>query len=139
MKARTGGPVGRWIALVALAVLLLLPRIASADVGDYRVTDASKIYLGNAKLFQRPCVISCDRVYREIPEYREILEKGLTDRDVRYHFLMKKASERFAEAVKQAAKDLDVDLVAELGSVRPAKKDVDPPPDRTTEVIGKLS
>jgi DNA-binding MarR family transcriptional regulator len=39
-------------------------------------------------------------VYRSIAEYREILDKGLTDKDVRYHFLMRKASDKFSRAVQ---------------------------------------
>ena len=73
-----------------------------------------------------------------VAEYREILDKGLTDKDVRYHFLMKKASEKFLEAVKQMARELDLDLVAESGAVKVTKRGVEAPPDRTDDVKSRL-
>ncbi len=128
-------------ALLSAALLLALlvrPAPAWAGVSDYRVVDAGGVYFGNHRLFSKPGVVLADRVYRAIPEYREILDQGLTDKDVRYHFLMKKASERFGEAVKQAARDLDLDLVAEVGAVRAARNGVAAPPDRTDEVVARL-
>ncbi len=121
-----------------LAVLALLTGTASAGVGDYRCTDPTKVYYGNARLFQRPAMISSDEVYRHIPEYKEIVKKGLDDKDARYHFLMKKASARFTEAVKQTARDLDHDLIAEDGAVSKAKKEAKDVPERTDEVIQNL-
>lgn len=121
-----------------LLAFLVQPAPAWAGVSDYRVVDAGGVYFGNHRLFSKPGVVLADRVYRAIPEYREILDQGLTDKDVRYHFLMKKASERFGEAVKQAARDLDLDLVAEVGAVRAARNGVAAPPDRTDEVVARL-
>lgn len=140
------GPLGtargraRFVVVLLGACLLLagLGRPASAEMGAYRVVDANAVYHGNYRIFARPCVVQADRIYRAIAEYREILEKGLTDKDVRYHFLMKKASERFLEAVKVTARDLDVDLIAELGAVKAAKKEVQAPTERTDEVIARL-
>ena len=127
------------VALLLVSVFALAGPAAFASVGDYKCTDCDKVYFGNARLFKKPCVISADKVYRHIKEYKEILDKGLTDKDVRYHFLMKKASKRFNEAVKQMARDLDHDLVAETGTVKAAKKDAKDPPDRTDEVIKNLN
>jgi|GEM_PF-7128191 len=127
-------------ALLALLALLLGSgsRSAWADVGDYRLVDGGVVYLGNGRLCTRPCVIKADLVYRQIAEYREILDKALTDKDVRYHFLMKKASEKFLEAVKQMAKELDLDLVAEVGAIKAAKRGVAAPTERTDDVISRL-
>jgi hypothetical protein len=128
--------------LLALLVLGLgLAGAALAGVGDYRVLDESKVYFGNSRLFQKPATVDCDRVYAQISEYQEILRKGLTDKDPRYHFLIKKASERFSEAVKSMAKDAAYghDLVAAAGSVQKEKKEAPEPPDRTQAVIGKLN
>ena len=124
--------------LALLAVVALAPGAAWAEVGDYRLVDGGVVYLGNSRLCARPCVIKADLVYREIAEYREITDKGLTDKDVRYHFLMKKASEKFLEAVKLMAKELDLDLVAEVGAIKPAKRGVAAPTDRTDDVISRL-
>ena len=111
---------------------------ASAQVGDYRCGDPSRVYHGNPRLIRKPAVISADDVYSRISEYRQICEQGLTDKDVRYHFLMKKASERFAKAVKATARALGYDCVAEQGAIEPAREDVDDPADATAEVISRL-
>lgn len=126
------------LSVLSLLAILLLCTSAEASVGDYKCVDPTQVYLGNAKLFQRPCVISADRVYRNISEYREILDKGLTDKDVRYHMLMNKASEKFADAIKKMARKHRHDLVAERGAVEPKKKGVDQPADRTSEAISAL-
>lgn len=130
--------LGLLLALFALAPALVAAAEASPEMGDYRVVEGGAVYLGNPRLFARPCVVQADSIYRQIPEYREILEKGLTDKDVRYHFLMRKASERFTEAVKQMARDLDHDLVAEVGACKPSRREVSAPPDRTSDVTSRI-
>ena len=85
-----------------------------------------------------PAVVSADRVYAQIKEYQQILREGLTDRDVRYHFLMKEASKKFAKAVRKMARSLGHNFVAEQGAIRIVRKDAPPPPDRTSEVISRL-
>ncbi len=120
-----------------IAVLGVTGRMAD-KAPQYRVDDPSLVYLGNPRLFKKPCAVSADTVYRAIPEYREILEKNLTDKDVRYHFLMKKASEKFSKAIRDAATDGSYDLVAGVGAVSPANADTPAVPDVTTTVIGKL-
>ena len=132
-----------WRSLLALTgvvglMLGLLASPASADMSNYRVADTTGIYHGNCRLFTKPCVVKADRIYRSIAEYKEILDKGLTDKDVRYHFLMKKASERFLEACKRMAKDLTLDLVGEIGSIKSAKAGVAEPTERTDDVISRL-
>jgi hypothetical protein len=145
---RRSGPSGgsllsrrlRAILSAALATGLLLAALGTAragELGDYRCTDPARVYLGNPRLIRNPCVISADEVYRRIPEYQEILEKGLTDKDVRYHFLMRKATERFSKAVKEMARS-KYDFVAERGAIEIAKAGVAAPPDETTAVISKL-
>src|SRR5262245_14568650 len=135
--------VRSWRGVFALTgvvglVLGLFATPASAEMSDYRVADANGIYHGNCRLFTKPCVVKADRVYRSIAEYKEILDKGLTDKDVRYHFLMKKASERFLEAVKRMAKELSLDLVGEVGSIKSAKAGVAEPSEKTDDVISRL-
>jgi len=131
-------PNALFVVLTALFALAHAPQRACADVGDYRLVDGGVVYHGNGRLFSKPCVIQADRVYRQIAEYREILDKGLTDKDVRYHFLMKKASEKFLESVRQLAKELDLDLVAEVGAVKVGRRGVEAPADRTDDVISRL-
>lgn len=131
------------VALLA-AVAGLGARVAGAEEPKkpqqpaYRVDDPTLVYLGNPRLFKKPCALSCDKVYRAIAEYKEILEKNLTDKDVRYHFLMKKASEKFSRAVKDLSRDLSYDLVAGTGGVSPANTDTPAVPDETASAISRL-
>jgi len=125
------------VVLAALAVLGS-SGLALASVGDYRCTDPGRVYLGNPRLIRKPAVISGDEVYARIPEYQQIRDEGLSDRDVRYHFLMKKASERFAKAVKAMAREHGHDVVAELGSIEILKEDAPPPAVRTQQVLDLL-
>lgn len=139
--------VGRLLALVlCLGLGFVLPaRAARAEDAKekekgpaYRVVDVSAVYVGNPRLFKKPCAVDADRVYKAIPEYQEILEKNLTDRDVRYHFLMKKASDKFARAVRALAKDSEYDLVAGTGAVVAATADAPAIPVGTDGVIARL-
>ncbi len=139
-SAAAHAAAGLRLVLGALALLAAAGALAHAGVGDYRVSDESKVYHGNPRLFQRPAEIRSSDVYAQIPEYQEIVRKGLTDKDPRYHFLMKRASERFCEAVKAMARDAanDHDLVAESGAVTRVRKEAAEVPDRTDAVISKL-
>ncbi len=127
------------VALVSCAVVAALasPALATEKV-EYRVVDPSVVYLGNPRLFKKPVAVNCDRVYRAIPEYQEILEKNLTDRDVRYHFLMRKASDKFASAVRSIASEGGYDLVAGVGAVVPSNADTPAVPEATDAAIKKL-
>lgn len=138
MERRAGRRRALGTVLLVVAWLAVAAVPAGAGVGDYKATDVDKVYYGNPRLFKKPAVISADRVYAQIPEYKEILDKGLTEKDPRYHFLMKKASERFNEAVKQMARDMDHDLVAETGTVKKVKEEAQEPPDRTDDVIQNI-
>jgi len=123
---------------LGLALLLVLAPLAVAGVGDYHCSDPSKVYYGNSRLFQRPAVIDCDKVYAHISEYKEIVRRGLTAKSPRYHLLMKKATERFSAAVKKMAKAKSHDLVALAGTVTKAKEKAKDIPDRTQDVIRLL-
>ena len=126
------------VAVLGVVALLLAAPVALAGVGDYTCADPSKVYYGNARLFQRPAEVDPDRVYDRISEYQEILRRGLTPKDPQYHLLMKKATERFTEAVKKTARAKNHDLVAQIGAVKKAKKKAKDVPDRTQDVIKKL-
>ena len=131
------------LALVAAPLALVAAPLALADDAKekgpaYRVLDVSQVFVGNPRLFKKPCAVDADRVYKAIPEYQEILAKNLTDRDVRYHFLMKKASDKFARAVRALAKEAEYDLVAGAGAVVPATADAPAVPNGTDGVISRL-
>jgi len=51
---------------------------------------------------------------------------------------MKKASARFAKAVRAMARALGYDFVAEVGAIKVAKKGAKAPVDRTSDVISRL-
>jgi hypothetical protein len=123
---------------LGLAILMLLAPVASARVGDYSCSDPSKVYYGNHRLFQRPCTVSCDQVYDRISEYQEIVRKGYTAKDPKYHFLMKKASKRFSDAVKKMAVKYRHDLVACAGAISQEREKAKAIPDRTSECIKAL-
>ena len=127
-----------WGLALACVLVLAAAAPASAGLGDYRCTDPGRIYYGSPRLIRTPAVVSADRIYGQIKEYQEILREGLTAKDVRYHFLMKKASKKFSRAIRSMANDLDHNFVAEQGSIRVVRKDAPPPPDRTSEVISRL-
>ena len=109
-----------------------------APPAAYRVNDVTQVFVGNPRLFKKPCVVSTDRVYRAIPEYQEIVEKNLTDKDVRYHFLMRKASDKFSRAVQSLARDLGYDLVAGTGAVTATSAESPAIPDGTDGAISRL-
>lgn len=133
--------LGALLALV-LGLVVAAPTATADDAKEkgpaYRVTDVSQVFVGNPRLFKKPCVVDADRVFKAIPEYLEILEKNLTDRDVRYHFLMKKASDKFARAVRALAKDAEYDLVACTGAVVPVAADAPAVPNGTDGAISRL-
>lgn len=112
---------------------------AADEKCEYRVVEPSAVYFGNPRQFKKPATVDADRVYRAIPEYQEILEKNLTDRDVRYHFLLRKASEKFAAAVRSAAQDGGYDLVAGLRAVVGSTSSAPAIPEITDAILRKLS
>ena len=112
--------------------------VAERGLGDYTVLDASRPYLGRAALVMKPAVLRIDAVYGHIPEYQDILRERLGDSQPRYHLLMRKASQRFGEAVAAMARALGHDYVCEAGTIEVSRDGVAPPPDRTDEVIARL-
>ena len=134
------GPIRRLVVpgVLALTTVLLLASAAEAGLGDYRCTDTGRVYHGNARLIRKPAVCSADRVYRHIPEYKTILAENLTEKDVRYHFLMKEASQKFLKAVKGMARESGFDFVAEVGAVQVVRDGAPEPVDKTDAVIRKL-
>ena len=96
--------------------------------------DASDVYLGDAKKWEKAAVVDADKVYAKIDEYKEIVDNGLKPGDAKYELLLAKASKRFHCAIKKAAKDGGYDLVARSGSV----KNAGAVPDITADAIAKL-
>jgi hypothetical protein len=96
--------------------------------------DPADVYYGDATKWEKPAEVDADKVYANIDEYKEIIDKGLKPGDAKYEILMCKASKKFSKAVKKTAKDAGYDLVARKGSV----KGVESVPDITSDVVSNL-
>ena len=138
MRVRRG-----WILLVALT----LPAIAlapGAGAGEGTAgggaaaskidVDESQVYYGNPARFKKAGEIACDDVFREIPEYKKIIDEGLTE-GVRYDFLLLRANQKFRRALKTVHRREGYDLVAEVGAITIEGKTV---PEITQTVIDAL-
>jgi hypothetical protein len=90
---------------------------AAVEEPKVKVLNADKVYYGDAKTAKAPAVIDSQRVWDKIPEYQEIKKKGLTEADLEYWVLLRKASKKFNAAVEKAAKAKGKDLVAEVGAI----------------------
>ena len=114
--------------------------VSAEDPGDRVVkagkvdVDESLVYYGNPARFRKAGEIVCDAVFREIPEYRKIIEEGLTE-GVRYDFLLLRANAKFRKALRKVHRHEGYDLIAEVGAVRIEGKTI---PDITSQVIDAL-
>jgi hypothetical protein len=132
-----------WILLMALVLpaIVLAPgagaveETAGSGVTASKVdVDESQVYYGNPARFKKAGEIVCDSVFREIPEYKKILDEGLTE-GVRYDFLLLRANQKFRRALKAVHRNDGYDLVAEVGAITIQGKTV---PDITQTVIDAL-
>ncbi len=118
----------------ALCGLVLCGVVAGEDHA-FEVVDEDGVYYGKGKHPKAPAATKADDVWEKIPEYQAIVEDELEDDDPRYHLLMKKASERFAKALKKLAERDKHDMIAEVDAVE-SKGDVKRKiPDVTKELI----
>lgn len=137
---RTRGSQALIVALVLSAFIAV--GTATAFDGDVRAqaagakvdVDESQVYYGNPAKFKKAGEISCDSVFREIPEYKKIIEEGLTE-GVKYEFLLLRANKKFRAALKMVARTDGFDLIAEVGAIRIEGKTV---PEITGKVIAAL-
>lgn len=108
---------------------------STAFAGDAdKSVEASAVFYGDMRSWEKPAALDDDAVYREIPEYQEVCDKKLATDDPKYGILMSKARAKFRRAVRKVAKDKGFDLVARVGSVR----GVDDVPVVTQDVVSKL-
>lgn len=89
-----------------------------SEEAAFEVVDTDGIYLGTGKNPKTPGVLVADDVWKEIPEYKKILDDELTEDDPEYHLLMLKATERFNKALKALAKRDTHDMLGEVGSIK---------------------
>ena len=96
--------------------------------------DTSQVYYGNAARFKKAGEIVCNDVFGQIPEYKKILDEGLTE-GVRYDFLLLRANQKFRRALKIVHRKEGYDLIAEVDAIRIEGQTV---PDITSTVIDAL-
>lgn len=128
------------LTLFFAVVGLLGGRAWSAEAVEvtYEVVDPDGIYFGSGEHPKSPAVITADDVWAQIPEYKKILDDDLDDDDAAYHLLMKKATERFAKALRKVAKRDGYDMIGEVGSIKAS----DPKtkiPDATDDLVEIVS
>ncbi|MCK6461605.1 MAG: hypothetical protein L6Q95_17120 [Planctomycetes bacterium] len=115
---------GSWKLIILFAAtfgLAGLVRPVAADDSEeasFEVVDSDGIYFGTGKNPKTPGVLVADDVWKEIPEYKKILDDELTEDDPEYHLLMLKATERFNKALKALAKRDSHDMLGEVGSIK---------------------
>lgn len=108
---------------------------SAAYAGDTaKSVEADAVFYGDSRAWEKPAAVDDDSVYRQIEEYKTILDQKLGPDDPKYGVLMSKAREKFRKAVRCVAKDSGYDLVARVGAVR----GVENVPVITQDVIGKL-
>lgn len=135
-RAARGAVLVALAAVAAVAVASADPTPAAADEGakERKCVDADAVYFGDARNWSKPAEVDMDAVFREIAEYKEIVEKKLDPSDPKYGVLLTKARTRFRDAVRAAAKDGGYDLVAKVGAVKGCQN----VPVITADVIKKL-
>lgn len=92
------------------------------------------VYYGAVADAKSPAEVAASKVFEEIPEYKKIKEKGLTQEDPEYYILLNKANAKFFAAVKKAAEAAKHDVVVEKGSAKFEKT----PADLTQKTIDAL-
>jgi Skp family chaperone for outer membrane proteins len=139
--ANRAGLVAACALAVAFGTAVPLPVATSAllageTAGEEKRkwVDSDGVYYGDAREWEKPAQVDADAVYKEIEEYKTILEEKLEPKDARYGILMSKASRKFLAAVRSAAKAKNYDLVARIGAVH----GVDNVPTITRDVIQAL-
>ncbi len=129
------GSLRFWLTLVAAFCLTGTPEAALGEdtEASFEVVDADGIYYGSGTHPKGPGVLVADDVWKEIAEYKKILDDELDEDDPEYHLLMLKATERFNQALKSLAKRDSHDMLGETGSI--VAKGGGKIPDVTSEMI----
>ncbi len=94
-----------------------------------------QVYYGKLADAKKPAELVAKTVFAEIPEYKKIKEKGLTETDPEYWILLAKANEKFYAAVKKVGDADKYDVIVEKGTA----KFEGTPPDITQKVIAALA
>jgi crotonobetainyl-CoA:carnitine CoA-transferase CaiB-like acyl-CoA transferase len=123
------------VAVAVLGVVALAVALAADQ--SYEVLDKGKVYYGDCASFDKPAVVSADRIFPHIREIRLIKERKLNENDPEYWVLLQQANEVFRQALKKVAESNNHDLVVERGAIRPTAADKTIP-DVTRLVIAQV-
>ena len=92
---------------------------------SYAEVDRGLVYYGDCdEDFLAPGEINCAEVFVEIPEYQKILQESLDTNSGKYWTLLRKANDRFQDAVRKIAKRHGLDLVCERGLLSDSEREV---------------
>ena len=131
--------IARWMLLFVALGLVGEQALSADEEVTYEVTDPDGIYFGSGTHPKTPAVITADSVWAEIPEYKKIIDDGLDDDDPEYHLLLKKATERFAKALRKLAKRDGYDMIGEVGSIAVSGESKAKIPDVTDDMVELVS
>lgn len=104
--------------LLVLALVFSGAATAGGEEGVKAVVVESEIYWGDPADLSRPAMVDVDAVYAAIPEYREILDRGMDDSDPRYLFLLRAAGVKFRTALERVARQSGLTVIGGLDSIR---------------------
>ena len=110
-------------------MFVLLALWFQADVGD------PQVYFGKLAGAKSPGEVVAKSAFAEIPDYKEIKEKGLTKDDPEYWILLSKANDKFYAAVKKVGEENKFDVIVEKGTAKLETA----APDVTRKVIAALT
>ena len=97
---------GRWGLVLSVCLLVTMAAF----------TFQAKVYYGKLDGAKKPAEVEAIKVFQAIPEFKEIVDRGLSKGDPEYFALLNKANTKFFNAVRKAAQDSDRDVVVEKGS-----------------------
>jgi hypothetical protein len=127
-------PLGRSALVLTLSLVLHNPWFDRPLCAGTRA-NPEKVFLGDVNKYSRPAQIDGDRVFLEIPAYREIVERKLAPRDPEYYPLFQKANGIFLKALRQIARERGFDLISKLNPIEARGETI---PDITAEVLAAL-
>ena len=122
-------------AVLLFGAVVCVPGQVVGDSAPKVTINEADIYLGDVSDFSHPATVDVDAVYANIPEYREIVDRNMDEKNPRYLFLLRKASFRFRKAVQKTAEQKGFDLIGGEGSIEVEGSEV---PDITALVIRNL-
>jgi hypothetical protein len=124
---------------MVLGAVVVTARADDEPKHDFEVVDSSAVYYGSARHPKTPAQCSADDVWAEIPEYKTIIKEELTEKDPRYHLLLKRATKRFQSALKKLANRDGHDVIGEIGSIKALGKKKKKIPTVTKHLIDLVS